>query len=51
MVLIAAYEQYRLWYVTSDLIAFAGPLDIVMSVVLGLRGNVREVLEMIYVIE
>lgn len=41
-VLIAAYKQYLLWYVTPEVIAFALQLGMEMSIVLGSRGNVRQ---------
>lgn len=47
VVLTAKYEQYKLWYLTHDRIAFAHRLGMDMAVVLGSRGNVRELLEMI----
>lgn len=49
--LIAAHEEYRLWYVTPNVIAFARRLCMDMAVVLGSRGNECELLEMLSIIE
>lgn len=49
--LIAAYEEYRLWYVPTDIISFARGLSMAMEVVLGSHSNVRKLLEILEVIE
>lgn len=43
---IDAYEQYRLWYVTSHVITVARCLYMDMAFILGSRENVRKLLEM-----
>ena len=50
-VLYAAYDEYVLWYVPPDIINFARQLGMAMAVPLGSCANVREVLEMLTVIE
>lgn len=50
-VIMAAYEQYYLWYVSLDFIAFARRFFMDMAVVLGSRVNVLEPLEMLEIIE
>lgn len=50
-VLMAAYAEYRLWWVPADIIMFARRLELDMAVPLGSYANVREVLEMLRVIE
>lgn len=39
--LIAAYSEFRLWFLLLDIIKFARELGMSMSVVLGSRANVR----------
>lgn len=47
----ASNLEYLLWNVLPDFIAFARDLDMGMLVALGLRENVRELLEMLEVTE
>lgn len=47
---MAVYEEYRLWYVPPDVIAFAHKLVVGMSVALGSRANVRECFKLFEVI-
>lgn len=49
--LIAANFEYRPWYMPRDIIAFAPALGMGLSVALGSRANVHELIEMIEVIE
>lgn len=50
-VFTAAYEQYKLWYVTADTIGLSRCLDMDMAVVLRSRSNVCEIVEMFEVID
>lgn len=47
----SAYEEYCLWYVPADIISFACVLGMAKAVALGSRAHVREVLEMLDIIE
>lgn len=49
--LVAAYAEYRLWYVPPDIIAFARELGMSLAAPLGSRDNVRELSEFLEVIE
>lgn len=49
--MLAMYSECRLWYVPTDIIAFARELWLAMEVLLGSIANVREVLELRDVIE
>lgn len=51
VVLIAAYEEYHLWYVPPDIIAFERGFGMAMEVVLRSRRNVLEMLELLQVVE
>lgn len=48
---VAAYEEYRLWYIPLDIIAFARELGMAIADPLGSRANIREVLEMLEIID
>lgn len=47
----AAYEHYKLWYVTTENIEFARRLYMDMLVVFSSLENVRELFEMLEVID
>ena len=49
--LMAAYSQYRLWYVSPTVIRFVCELRMDMAVPLGSTATVRELLEMLEFIE
>lgn len=49
--LIAVYQEYWLWYVPRDIIAFVRYLGMEMEVALGSRQNVHELLELVEVID
>lgn len=49
--LLAVYAEFRLWYVPPDVIGFARDLGMGMKVTLGSHTNVREVMELLEIIE
>lgn len=49
--MIAAYDEYRLLYVTHDIISFTGEVGMAMEVPLGSHANARELFAMLEVIE
>ena len=49
--LMTAYSQYRIWYLSPTVIRFARELGMNMEIPLGSTANVRELLEMLDVIE
>lgn len=49
--LMAVYGEYRLWYVSTVIIAFARKLVFAMEVPLMCRATIRNALELIDVIE
>ena len=49
--LMASYSQYRLWYGSPTVIRFVHELDMNMELPLGSAANVRDLLEMLDVIE
>lgn len=49
--LVVAYAEYRFWYILVDIIVFTRELGMAMAVPFGSRANVRELLEMLEVIE
>lgn len=49
--LVVAYTEHRFWYVPVDVIAFTQELGMAIADPLGSRANVREVLEMLKIIE
>lgn len=44
------YDEYRMWYVPSDIMAFADELGMAMAAPLGSRANVCVFFEMLEVI-
>lgn len=49
--LVTAYVEYRLWYLPPDIVTFARRLGMAMEAPLGSPANVREVLELLSVLE
>lgn len=49
--LFSAYNEYRLWHVPSDIIAFSGERSFAMEVPLGSPSKIRNVLEFLEGIE
>lgn len=49
--LLAVYSEYRLWFVPPDVVAFPHEVGFSMEVQLGSRANLREVLELLSVVE
>lgn len=49
--LVVAYAKYWLYYVPPDIIALSQRMGLDIAVPLGNRANVREVLEMLQVVE
>lgn len=48
---MAVYAEYRLWYVTLDVIPLARELDVGISAALGSGTNVRKCLKLLAIIE
>lgn len=49
--LLAAYSEYHLWYVPTEIIAFAQELGFVIEVPVGYSTNIRQVLDLLDIIE
>lgn len=51
VLILVLYIDYRLWYVPTVIISFADELCFAMEVPLGFRANVRQLLELLGVVD